>query len=69
MTKNDKSNFERHEVVSPKKSGVKVIRITLSANARERLSSKSSGIKSSQKPDEKSSSPSEDAKEGHACAC
>ena len=69
MTRNDKSNFERHEVVSPKKSGVKVIRITLSAKAKERLTSKSSGIKSSHKGDEKRSPAGEEIDEGHAFAC
>lgn len=68
MTKSDKSNFERQEVVSPKKSGVRVIRLTLSAGAKARLSSNSVGVKNSNKVDTSTSPCNDDLKDKHLFA-
>lgn len=47
MTNRNKSNFESHEVVSPKNSGIRVVRLKLSVAAKGNLASKSPGIRSS----------------------
>lgn len=66
MTKNakkEKSNFDSHNVVSPPKSGVRVIRLRLSAVGREKLSSKSSGIPASKR----STKLQEEINDKHVC--
>ncbi|MDH1293304.1 hypothetical protein N5C43_18830 [Comamonas terrigena] len=69
MTKSDKSNFERQEVVSPKKSGVRVIRLTLNAGAKARLSSNSSGVKVHNKAESTSRARDDEVEDKHAFAC
>lgn len=61
--KKERSNFESHKVVSPPKSGVRVIRLRLSVGGREKLSSKSSGIPTSKKTDK-----SPEFEDKHSCA-
>lgn len=66
--RNTQSNFESRQVVSRKKSAVRVIKLTLSANAKEKLSSKSPGIRTGAKPQKDVEERTDESDANFACA-
>lgn len=68
-SKSIKSNFDDRQVVSKPKSGVRVIRLKLSTKAKESLSSKSPGIRSSNRDVvNRAKDDDSEVEEGHALA-